>query len=150
MFLRMWTWGKRWTRAPGSSVPTATTLTWPSSMTTWTRLLRHYRLLWTNCATSPSGSRSTGSTDNSAVSHHRPKTTGPEQRHRHFCSSLLRLLGLHQMFFFTQREIVLIYFTTFYENFLLSTLNVEFNWKSRNGSDLGYIFAFIYCVWVPV
>lgn len=60
---RMWTWGRRWTRAPGSRGRTATTSTWPSSTTTWTRPSRRYRLPWTNCAVNPSGSRWTGCTE---------------------------------------------------------------------------------------
>lgn len=61
---RMWTWGRRWMRVPGSRGLTATTLTWPSSTTTWTRPSRRYRLPWTNCAVNPSGSRWTGCTEN--------------------------------------------------------------------------------------
>lgn len=59
----MWTWGKQWMRVPASRGPTATTLTWSSPMTTWTRPLRRYRPPWTNCAVNPSGSQWTGCTE---------------------------------------------------------------------------------------
>lgn len=60
---RMWTWGRPWTRAPGSRGRTATTSIWPSSTTTWTRPLRRYRRPWTHCAVNPSGSQWTGCTE---------------------------------------------------------------------------------------
>lgn len=50
-------------RAPASRGPTATTSTWPSSMTTWTRPSRRYKLPWTNCAVNPSGCQWTGCTE---------------------------------------------------------------------------------------
>lgn len=56
-------WRRRWTRAPGSAAPTATTLTWPSSTTTWTRLSTHCRTQSPDYSWSRSGSQSAGSTE---------------------------------------------------------------------------------------
>ena len=77
---RMWTWGRRWTRALGSRGPTATTSTWPSSTTTWTRPLRRYKRPWTNCAVNPSGSRWTGCTEDQ-----RTTLSGSHWPNQHVC-----------------------------------------------------------------
>lgn len=80
---RMWTWGRRWMRALGSSGRTATTSTWPSSTTTWTRPLRRYRRPWTNCAVNPSGSRWTGCTEDQ-----RTTLSGSHWPNQHVCMSV--------------------------------------------------------------
>lgn len=56
-------WRRRWTRAPGSAAPTATTLTWPSSTTTSTRLSTRCRTQSPDYWWSRSGSQSAGSTE---------------------------------------------------------------------------------------
>lgn len=56
-------WRRLWMRAPGSVGPTATTLTWLLSMTTWTRPSTSCWRLWNNYSRSHSGFPSAGSTD---------------------------------------------------------------------------------------
>lgn len=56
-------WRRLWTRAPGSVGRTATTLTWRSSTTIWTRPLTRCRGRWSDWSSSPSGFPSAGSTD---------------------------------------------------------------------------------------
>lgn len=167
----MWTWGRRWTRALGSRGLTATTLTWPSSTTTWTRPSRRYVPTWTRCAANPSGSRWTGFTEDQL---HWPLRAGRTVPPACLWPQRPKKRRLRQLFlqnninskkkkwycsssswartpcngFSTQNskgKSAYLFYNFVWEIFLF---NVEFHWEWDNeiwSRTRGHIFALIYC-----